>query len=138
MQSGAPFTVTMQTNNTNSFSAGANRANVLRDGNLPSSERTVERWFDTTVFADPGPYKFGNAGCGILRADGRVNFDFSVAKNFNFAEKRHLQFRTELFNAFNHPARRRDMRWADRHSARSPRPRRGDPSNWASELSFRR
>lgn len=93
----------MQTNNTNSFSAGANRANVLRDGNLPSSERTVERWFDTTVFADPGPYKFGNAGCGILRADGRVNFDFSVAKNFNFAEKRHLQFRTELFNAFNHP-----------------------------------
>ena len=101
MQSGAPFT--MQTNNTNSFSAGANRANVLRDGNLPAGERTVERWFDTTAFADPGPYKFGNAGRGILQADGRVNFDFSIAKNFNFAEKRYVQFRAELFNTFNHP-----------------------------------
>jgi hypothetical protein len=103
MQSGAPFTVGTQTNNTNAFSAGGNRANVLRDGNLPNDQRTVEGWFDTSAFVDPPAYTFGNAGRGILRADGRVNFDFSIAKNFSLSEKRYVQFRSELFNAFNHP-----------------------------------
>ena len=103
MQSGAPFTVNTQVNNTNAFSAGANRANVLRDGNLPKSQRTVDRWFDTSAFVDPPPYTFGNAGRGILRADGRINFDFSISKNFFFRERNYVQFRGELFNAFNHP-----------------------------------
>ena len=103
MQSGAPFTVGTQVNNTNSFSSGGNRANILRDGNLPKSQRTVDRWFDTAAFVDPPAYTFGNAGRGILRSDGRVNFDFSIAKNFFFQEKRYVQFRGELFNAFNHP-----------------------------------
>lgn len=103
MQSGGPFTVVTQVNNTNSFSAGANRANILRNGNLPAGERTVERWFDTAAFVDPGLYTFGNAGRGILRADGRINFDFSLAKNFYFLENRYVQFRGEFFNAFNHP-----------------------------------
>jgi len=103
MQSGAPFTVGTQTNNTNAFSAGGNRANVLRDGNLPNDQRTVDRWFDTSAFVDPPAYTFGNAGRGILRADGRVNLDFSIAKNFSLSEKRYVQFRSELFNAFNHP-----------------------------------
>lgn len=103
MQSGGPFTVTMQTNTTNAFSAGGLRANVLRDPNLPAGERTLSRWFDTAAFEAPPPYTFGNAGRGILRADGRVNFDFSINKNFNFTERSYLQFRGELFNAFNHP-----------------------------------
>jgi hypothetical protein len=97
------FTVTMQTNTTNAFSAGGLRANVLRNPNLPAGERTVDRWFDTSAFAAPDPYSFGNAGRGILRADGRINFDFSINKNFYFAENRYVQFRGELFNAFNHP-----------------------------------
>lgn len=103
MQSGGPFTVTMQTNTTNAFSAGGLRANVLRDPNLPAGERRLDRWFDTEAFQAPAPYTFGNAGRGIIRADGRVVFDFSINKNFNFGEKTYLQFRGELFNAFNHP-----------------------------------
>jgi predicted outer membrane repeat protein len=102
MQSGGAFTVTTQTNNTNSFSP-SNRANLLRDGNLPDSQRTVDRWFDTSAFVDPAAYAFGNSGRGILRSDGRVNFDLSVSKNFHFGEKRYVQFRGELMNAFNHP-----------------------------------
>ncbi|MBL8227574.1 MAG: TonB-dependent receptor [Bryobacterales bacterium] len=103
MQSGGPFTVLTQVNNTNSFSAGGNRANLLRDGNLPSAERTVNRWFDTTAFGEPAPYTFGNAGRGVLRADGRVSFDISLAKNFYFMERNYVQLRGEFFNAFNHP-----------------------------------
>jgi hypothetical protein len=103
MQSGGPFTVTMQTNTTNAFSAGGLRANLLRDPNLPPEERRIERWFDTEAFQAPPQFAFGNAGRGILRADGRVAFDFSINKNFTFGEKRYVQFRTELFNAINHP-----------------------------------
>jgi len=32
-----------------------------------------------------------------------TNFDFSIAKKINVAEDHYFQFRTELFNAFNHP-----------------------------------
>lgn len=103
MQSGGPFTVTMQTNTTNAFSAGALRANLLRNPNLAVAERTLVRWFDTEAFLAPPPYTFGNVGRGILRADGRVNFDFAINKNFWFGERSTLQFRGELFNAFNHP-----------------------------------
>ena len=41
MQTGPPTTVTTQTNTTNAFSAGAQRADLLRDPNLDSSERTL-------------------------------------------------------------------------------------------------
>lgn len=103
LQSGGPFTVTMQTNTTNVFSAGGQRANLLRNPNLPANERTVQRWFDTEAFAVPAPYTFGNAGRGIIRGDGRIGFDFSINKNFPIGEGRYLTFRTDLFNAFNHP-----------------------------------
>lgn len=103
MQSGGPFTVTMQTNTTNAFSAGALRADVLRNPNLPAKNRGVSRWFDTDAFAAPAPYVFGNAGRGIVRADGRISLDLSVNKNFHWSEQRYVQFRGELFNALNHP-----------------------------------
>jgi hypothetical protein len=101
MQSGGPFSVVTQTNTTNLFSP-SQRAVLLRDPNLPSSERTLDRWFDTAAFELPAPFTFGNAGRGIVRADGRINFDFSVLKNFNFSEDSFVQFRGEVFNAFNH------------------------------------
>jgi hypothetical protein len=101
LQTGGPFTVITQTNTTNLFSP-SQRANVLRDPNLDPGERTLDRWFDTSAFAEPAPFTFGNAGRGIVRADGRINVDFSLLKNFNFTENAFVQFRGEVFNAFNH------------------------------------
>ena len=103
LQSGGPFTVQMIADTTNAFAAGALRANVLRDPTLPASERSVGKWFATDAFQAPPPYTFGNAGRGILRSDGRTNFDFSVLKNFAFTERTSLQFRGQFFNTFNHP-----------------------------------
>lgn len=102
LQSGPPISLWTQTNTTNAFSAGAQRVNLLRDPNLPQSERKVERWFDTEAVAAPREFTFGNSGNGILRADGVINFDFSLIKNFYIAEERFVQFRVETFNAFNH------------------------------------
>jgi hypothetical protein len=103
VQTGAPFTVTTQTNTTNAFSAGALRADVLRAPNLPPDQRTLNRWLDTSAFAQPANYTFGNQGINTVRADGKVDFDFSVLRNFALRESKRVQFRVELFNAFNHP-----------------------------------
>lgn len=99
MQTGAPFTVTTQVNSTNAFSAGALRANVSRNPNL--GEPSPGRWFDTTAFSQPAPLTFGNQGVNLVRADGLVNFDFSLLRNFMIRERHKIQFRGEVFNAFN-------------------------------------
>jgi hypothetical protein len=79
------------------------RPNLVGDPGLPSSERTIQRWFDTNAFAafNPAPQAFGTAGVGIMRGPGYANFDFSFAKNFRLGEDRSVQFRTEIFNTFN-------------------------------------
>jgi hypothetical protein len=38
-----------------------------------------------------------------MTGPGRVNFDTAVLKSFAFSEQRRLQFRFEMFNAFNTP-----------------------------------
>jgi hypothetical protein len=103
LQSGPPFTVTTQTNTTNAFSAGAQRADLLRDPVLDNSDRSLSRWCDTAAFAQPAARTFGTAGRGILRGDGTVNFDLSILKNFFITERKGFQFRVEMINAFNHP-----------------------------------
>jgi Carboxypeptidase regulatory-like domain/TonB dependent receptor len=79
------------------------RPNLVGDPELPSSQRTIERWFNTDAFAafSPAPQAFGNAGVGIMRGPGYANFDFTIAKDFHVDDRRRFQFRTEIFNAFN-------------------------------------
>src|SRR5947208_4531661 len=105
LQSGLPLTATLSgTTVLNLGSDRISRPNLVGDPELPASQRTVERWFNTDAFTIPGPapQAFGNAGIGIMRGPGFANFDFSIAKNIHIDENRYFQFRTELFNAFNH------------------------------------
>ncbi len=103
LQTGPPTTVLTQTNTTNAFSAGGQRANVSGDAELPTGERTLQRWFNTAAFSQPANFTFGNSARGILRGDGLANFDISILKNFYIKEQKGFQLRAELFNAFNHP-----------------------------------
>ncbi|HUE81543.1 MAG TPA: TonB-dependent receptor [Pyrinomonadaceae bacterium] len=103
LQSGHPFTI-MDTRDPNVDQVQENdRADVLRNPNLPRGQRTPERWFDTTAFRRLVPPNQGNAGRNILITDGIQNFDIGVAKDFRFGEQRRLEFRWEVFNLFNHP-----------------------------------
>ncbi|MBL8229587.1 MAG: TonB-dependent receptor [Bryobacterales bacterium] len=103
LQSGEPFSVNTQVNNTFVNSAGAQRADVLRDPNLPNSERTLNRWFDTSAFVQPAQFTFGNQGVNMLRADGLINLDMSILRNFPIGETKKVQIRGEFFNITNHP-----------------------------------
>jgi len=104
VQSGLPLTATVSgTTVLNLGSDRISRPNLVGDPELPRSQRSVERWFNADAFAvpSPAPQAFGNAGVGIMRGPGFANFDFSIAKNVHLDENRYVQFRTELFNAFN-------------------------------------
>lgn len=103
IQSGPPFTVTTQVNNTNAFSVGAQRPNLVSDPVIEAGDRTVERWFNTASFVQPAAGRFGTAGRGLLRGDGDILFDLSLLKNIAFSESKRLQLRLEAINAFNHP-----------------------------------
>lgn len=62
-----------------------------------------DSYLNLAAFAQPAPFTFGNAApnYGDIRTFGSMNEDFSILKNFQLYEGHRLQFRTELFNAFN-------------------------------------
>lgn len=104
MQSGLALTATLGGSTVLNL-GGERRArpNLVGDPELPSDQRTIDRWFNTDAFAvfSPSPQAFGNAGVGIMRGPGYANFDFTFAKDFRLSDRRRFQFRTEVFNAFN-------------------------------------
>ncbi len=57
---------------------------------------------NSSGFAIPAPGQNG-AGRNIFIAPSYWNFDLGIQKNFSLTERFKLQFRGEMFNAFNHP-----------------------------------
>jgi hypothetical protein len=81
-----------------------NRPDRVKDGNLPKSERTLRRWYDTTAFVNHlEPLTYGTAGTNPLLADAEQQLDSSFFKTFRMVERLRLQFRADLINTFNHP-----------------------------------
>jgi hypothetical protein len=99
--SGGRFTAVLGTNVSNSTGGGTQRPNRIADGSLPSDQRSVTRWFDTTAFSAPAQYTFGNSGTGILFAPGYFNVDLGVVRVFRINDRFGLNVRGEAFNAFN-------------------------------------
>jgi len=61
------------------------------------------RYFDPNAFLPPAAGTFGNVGRDQLRGPGMWNVDTSLFKRIPLKEQLNLQFRTEVFNALNHP-----------------------------------
>ncbi len=101
-ESGKPFTV-----NSNADTAGVGstfqRPDLIRNPNLPASQRTVDRWFDTAAFVAPPAGQFGNAGRSDVLGPAFNDVDFSVVKQTAITERQRLEFRAEIFNLLNHP-----------------------------------
>jgi Carboxypeptidase regulatory-like domain len=62
------------------------------------------RWFDTSAFVTPTTptTHFGSLGRNVVIGPGFQNVDFSVLKNTKITENFRVQFRTEIFDLFNH------------------------------------
>jgi hypothetical protein len=90
-------------------------ANQVRPGSakLPSSERSMSRWFDTTLWEtaagqrvprqEPFTLRDFPSRFSDVRVPGYRNWDASVSKYFPITEQVRLQFRFEMVNAFNTP-----------------------------------
>lgn len=57
----------------------------------------------TAPYATDGSTLYGNSGAGVILAPGQFNWDISIMKPFRITERHQVLFRTEFFNAFNHP-----------------------------------
>ncbi|MBI4902964.1 MAG: TonB-dependent receptor [Acidobacteria bacterium] len=105
MQSGSPFTPgfgLVRSEEWTGSGEGA-RVNVTGDPVLPKDQRTFDRWFNTAAITMPAKGTFGNAGVNILRNPGIHNWDLAITKKFPIrGEGRWVQFRTEMFNVWNH------------------------------------
>jgi hypothetical protein len=103
MHTGFYFTPQMSFDPSNTGSVGLYRTDRVCNGNLPSSQRNINNWFDINCFPLPANYTFGDSGKNVLVGPGAVETDLSLRKVFNITESKNLEFRFEMFNAFNHP-----------------------------------
>jgi hypothetical protein len=117
--SGQPFTVTVPGDVANVNGGvgppyNSERANLTGNpntGSCPSSVSggasipvgSVGCWFNTSAFAVPAAFTFGDTGRNAFRAARFNNVDLTIARSFPFKEKFSVLFRTDAFNLFNHP-----------------------------------
>jgi outer membrane receptor protein involved in Fe transport len=116
-RSGVPFNVCMDADvagtGTGAGSYECQRPDLVGDPILSKSKRTLGQYFNTAAFQEPALGTFGNAGRNVVRGPGINNWDLSFFKDFEIpwfgkvhgwaaGETAKLEFRSELFNAFNH------------------------------------
>jgi hypothetical protein len=108
LQSGTPITILGGSGNNNSLAQQSeDRANVIsgqpyrvRQG---GKSQWIGQYFNTSAFTSNPPGTFGNSGKNSFAGPPINTTDMGIVKNFPLTEGVHLQFRWEMFNAFNHP-----------------------------------
>ena len=79
----------------------------IRDLALPSSERTLDRWFNASIFNRvpaqqlANNYRTVSTRFGGVRLPSQETWDISAVKNFRIRETATVQLRGELLNALN-------------------------------------
>lgn len=104
-QSGTPITILSGVDNA-LMGVGLNRADFtgapidLAGGRSRAEE--IDAWFNPAAFRQNAVGTIGEIGRNTLRSPGAWNADYSAFKEFAIQERAKIQFRGELFNAFNH------------------------------------
>lgn len=113
-ESGQPFTPLSGTDSNLNFDSAGDRTLVNPNGIkgtgsavtdvLNSQGQTVGYLVNNpnAQFIQAGPGVISEGGNGVLRTPGINNWDFTLLKNFKIKERYVLEFRAEMFNAFNH------------------------------------
>jgi Carboxypeptidase regulatory-like domain len=81
---------------------GGTRANLHQYFN-PAAFNSVGCQAPLVPFGGPGATDYGNSGIGIVTGPGQFNWDITIMKNTQITERIRMQFRSDFYNAFNHP-----------------------------------
>ena len=101
LQTGIPLAVTQQTN-FNAFAGfGTQRPNLVGDPEIPSSERSPARWFDTTAFAVAPQFTLGSSSRNPVRGPGYRNLDVAFLRREELGGDWSVEVRVEIFNLTN-------------------------------------
>ena len=107
LQTGSPFSV-LAANDGSVSGVRGEYANCIGDPFAgattdPNLYTTTGFFINPAAFSQPGPGQFGTCRPRKFHGPGIRMLDYSIFKDFHFSEHTYLQFRTEFFNAFNHP-----------------------------------
>jgi hypothetical protein len=100
---GTPIDVYSGANTAGLRNAGHQRPDLVPGVPIYLHTGDNRQFLNPAAFALPEAGKFGNLGRGTVRGPSTKNIDFSINKNWRFREHYGVQFRAEMFNAFNHP-----------------------------------
>jgi hypothetical protein len=98
-QTGEPFDVVGTNDRANT--GGDDRPNLVGDPELPSGQRTPERWFNTAAWELQEIFTLGNSPRNPLHGPSRKRMDLSVFKDLPLVGNARLQLRYEVYNLFN-------------------------------------
>ncbi|MBI3680484.1 MAG: TonB-dependent receptor [Acidobacteria bacterium] len=104
ISAGSPFTVVSGQDRALS-GAGTQRPDLIGNPHLDtgrSREELINKYFESKAYTLPALGAYGNSGRNTLIGPGRWNLDFALFKAFHARERWALQYRWEMFNAFNH------------------------------------
>lgn len=103
IRTGTPFNITSGTD-TNYDGTNNDRPDQIANPVLDSGrsrQAKIQQYFNTAAFGLPTMSPYGSTAYNALIGPGLVDTDISASKTFAITEKSNLQFRVDLFNAFN-------------------------------------
>jgi hypothetical protein len=103
LETGHWFTPSFSGSDPSNTNTVGGRPDRVCSGILPSGNRSVNRWFDSSCFAVPPAGRYGNSGVNFLEGPGYNMQHASIAKTFAITERFKFTFTTAFANAFNHP-----------------------------------
>jgi outer membrane receptor protein involved in Fe transport len=100
-RNGQNYTVYDSADIANIGNTGYERGNLVGSPNI--SNKTKGEWFNTSAWAIPAQYTYGDGGRNTQQYQRWINLDLSVIRSFPIKEQFHFEFRAESFNLANHP-----------------------------------
>jgi len=104
LQSGRPFSIGGGGGNTSGTFLGRERADVTgQPYNVHQGDKDawLQHYFNAAAFVPTAAGTYGNSGRNILAGPGTNVCDLGVYKNIPFKERYKVQFRMQMYNAFN-------------------------------------
>ena len=102
-QSGPAFTIYAGVDTAFTGDFGEHASLATGNSTIHVHPGSLTNYLTASDFTFPDPGSFGTVGRNTVFGPGVNTWDINLSKNFHFGERYRLQFRWEMFNAFNRP-----------------------------------